>query len=206
MSDLRRPVVWVEEVRAVRTNLIYLGIFLGVVCLASATSLAVTHGVAEPLINEHKERQRAAALTRVLPEADRFEHVTGEYSEYLIEGEFTDVDEINLGYRGEEPVGYVFRTSPAGYADEIVMMIGVSGDEITGMSVLQQRETPGLGARVTEESFQRQFAGLPARQRIATVDDGGQIDVLAGATESTLAVIDGAEQARQLYKRIREER
>ncbi len=188
-----------------RNSLVYLAIFLAVVCLASAASLAVTHGVADPLIQQYKAEQRAAALNRALPAADTYEDVTEEYSEYLEDPAFADIDEITRAYEGGNPIGYVFTVSATGYEARIALMVGASRDEITAVRILDQAETPGLGARIAEEEFQGQFSGLSAREQIATVADGGQIDALTGATESTLAVIAGAEQARLLYEKIREE-
>ena len=49
-----------------------------------------------------------------------------------------------------------------GFADRIDVLIGVNADvsTITGMYVLDQKETPGLGALITEEPFREQFRGV----------------------------------------------
>jgi Na+-transporting NADH:ubiquinone oxidoreductase subunit NqrC len=54
---------------------------------------------------------------------------------------------------------YVFRVVGPGLWGEIELLIGFEGDgeTMTGLEVYQQNETPGLGARITEESFKSQF-------------------------------------------------
>ncbi len=56
---------------------------------------------------------------------------------------------------------YVFRVIGPGLWGEIELLIGFEGDgkTMTGLEVYQQNETPGLGARITEESFKNQFEG-----------------------------------------------
>ena len=189
-----------------RDSIIYLGVFLMVVCVASATSLAMTHRVTNPLILQHQEATRAAAMAQVLPEADDFEDATEDFSDLLDDPDFADIVEVNVGLRQGDPVGNVITVAPTGYVDEIVTMVGISDGTITGVSILRQIETPGLGARVVEEDFKSQFLGLSSTDTVALKNDGGQIDALAGATESSRAVADGVDQATRLYERIRKER
>ncbi|MCG8401928.1 MAG: RnfABCDGE type electron transport complex subunit G, partial [Firmicutes bacterium] len=92
-----------------------------------------------------------------------------------------------------EPVGIAVRTfSPDGYGGEIRLMVGFDTEGVvTGTSVLSHTETPGLGAKMTEESFQAQFRGIdPAREPLAVVKDGGTIDALTAATISSRAFVE----------------
>jgi electron transport complex protein RnfG len=52
------------------------------------------------------------------------------------------------------------------------------------------QETPGLGARVAEESFTSRFRGLSAEE-IALSSEGGKVDAITGATQSSAALTEG---------------
>ncbi len=184
----------------------YLGVFLMLVCLVSAAALALTHQVTNPRILAHREQVRQEGMTRVLPDADEFADAPGWVDELLAEDDFARVREVNVGVAEGQEIGFVFTVAPYGYAEEIVTMVGISAGRITGVQVLEQAETPGLGARVQEAEFQQQFSDLPTDETVAVVQDGGEIDSLTGATESSRAVARGVDTARLLYERIRKER
>jgi Na+-translocating ferredoxin:NAD+ oxidoreductase RnfG subunit len=78
----------------------------------------------------------------------------------------------------------------------IALAVGISADQsqLTGLQVLFNVETPGLGGRIAEGWFTKQFEGLkPANglvfnQSGAKADNG--FDAIAGATISSTAVKD----------------
>jgi len=78
----------------------------------------------------------------------------------------------------------------------IALAVGISADQsvLTGLQVLFNVETPGLGGRIAETWFTKQFEGLkPANglvfnQSGAKLDNG--FDAIAGATISSTAVKD----------------
>jgi len=90
-------------------------------------------------------------------------------------------------------------------------MIGLDCDlkKITGMRVLEQVETPGLGTKVTEESFTNQFIGLVTEPIIkcikgAKATNTNEVEAITGATISSKAVLriinDGLSELRSLKK------
>ncbi len=186
-------------------NVAYLGVFLMLICSVSAGALAITNRVTGPLIEEHQAATRAAAMAEVLPAAAAFEDITGELGE-LLSG-YPDVDSVNVGHAEDGgSVGYVFSVSCTGYVDDIVILVGISDEQILGMRILQQTETPGLGAMIATDRFTGQFYRLPTGAPVALTRDGGQVDAVAGATVSSRAVVEGVEQARSLYADIGRER
>ncbi len=95
----------------------------------------------------------------------------------------------------------------------IVALIGFVGDTaaVKAIAFLEHNETPGLGARIDEPWFRRQFAGrtgpftrLAAERQDKTDMSGpdGTFDQITGATITSSAVRDilnhGTEQAREL--------
>jgi len=91
-------------------------------------------------------------------------------------------------------VGWVIPTSGQGFADRIEILLGVDAGAttITGVYVLDQKETPGLGNKIIEDEWRAQFAGKSALNPLAAITSGraagNQIDALTGATISSESV------------------
>lgn len=100
-------------------------------------------------------------------------------------------------YRAEtegQLAGWVAKTAGQGYADKIEMLIGFDPlvDKITGIFVLEQKETPGLGNKIVTDQWRAQFVSKPTAEPLEAVkgkakaDD--EIDAITGATISSKAV------------------
>ncbi len=83
-------------------------------------------------------------------------------------------------------------SSDKGYGGKIRLLVGVDTlGRIHGVVILEQHETPGLGARIAEEGFLSQFRGRDIRNTNWKVKkDGGDIDQITGATISPRAVVE----------------
>ncbi len=103
------------------------------------------------------------------------------------------------GYDGSGRfLGVVIETSDRGYADVITAMYAYDPDRkiVTGFKVVDMKETPGLGSRITTDpEFNANFKALDASEQhpIATVKHGSkknpwEIDAISGATISSRAV------------------
>lgn len=112
-------------------------------------------------------------LAAVLPGSRAF-----EWEDY--KGEDPSVRAV---YRGE--TGYVVETSAYGYAGEITMLVGVSGEgTVQGLVVCDLQETWRLGANaLTDTAFLTQFLGTSGDAEIGT-----NVDSMTGATVSSKAV------------------
>lgn len=109
-------------------------------------------------------------------------------------------------YRAESSggslLGYAVRATTTGYGGEIRFLVGLNPDltSITGLQVVQQVETPGLGARITEEEFRSQFAGLDPTETVGYIKnaepdpEANEVQAISGATISTEAIVDGINQ------------
>jgi electron transport complex protein RnfG len=92
--------------------------------------------------------------------------------------------------------GWVVKTAGQGYADKIEMLIGLDPmiEKITGIFVLDQKETPGLGNKIVTDEWRSQFLAKSTAQPLATVKAkawaGNEIDAITGATISSKAVTD----------------
>ena len=79
----------------------------------------------------------------------------------------------------------------------------ISDGEITGIDILPGHgETPGLGARVDEDSFKEQFRGRSLNNSVWKVKkDGGNIDQISGATISPRGVAEAVKKGLEIYSK-----
>ena len=106
--------------------------------------------------------------------------------------------------------GWVLPAGGQGFADRIDLLIGLDADvsTITGLYVLDQKETPGLGNFITSEAlFLNQFAGKSADaiQPLLVVKTDpatgtNQIKAITGATISSESVCRIVNQAIATFK------
>ncbi len=98
-------------------------------------------------------------------------------------------------------IGWVLAASGQGFADKIEVLIGLNDrlTTITGIYVLDQKETPGLGDYIREASFRDRFRGKPTERPLSAVKTAPQlpseIQALSGATVSSWSVCDIVNQA-----------
>ena len=97
-----------------------------------------------------------------------------------------------------KPVGYAVKTyTDKGFSGHIEMMAGFLPDgSIYNVSVLQHKETPGLGTKMSDQRFSKQFLGKnPADFTLRIKKDGGQVDAITAATISSRAYCDALQRA-----------
>ena len=111
-------------------------------------------------------------------------------------------------------LGWVIAASGQGFADRLELLVGVDlqVEKITGLYILAQKETPGLGNRIVDEWWLAQFSGKSAREPLQAVKGrsspakqgdavtsatswGNQIDAITGATISSESVCRIVNQA-----------
>lgn len=90
--------------------------------------------------------------------------------------------------------GWVVKAGGQGYADKIEILIGLDPDAetITGLFILEQKETPGLGNKITFPWWRNQFIQKKTSTPLVVAKGKSQasnaIDALTGATVSSRSV------------------
>ena len=108
-----------------------------------------------------------------------------------------DAAEIYRVFAGDEPAAALIAvTARDGYSGPIRVLVGIALDgTVTGIRILQHRETPGLGDRIESSrsdwvlQFDGKSIGNPAVSGWAITGDGGEFDQLTGASITPRAVI-----------------
>lgn len=106
--------------------------------------------------------------------------------------------EIYPAKKDGEIVGYAVNTySGKGFSGKISLMTGFKSDgTIIGITVLDQKETPGLGTKMAEPGFKDQFNNKnPAEFTLKVKKDGGPVDAITAATISSRAFCDAVQLA-----------
>ncbi len=172
----------------------------------AAGLLAYVDSLTKPKIEEQKRSKQEEALSWVLPQAK-----DGVIIPHSLKGKVC----YYLGYAHKDTthlVGYAFLAKGTGFSSDIETMVGVdTSGVITGIRVLSQKETPGLGSRIveakpgeTEPWFQRQFKGEKTGQ-VAVKEDGGEIISITGATISSRVVANSIKEGALHLKKLIEE-
>ena len=163
---------------------LYKGILLGGLCAICGLFLALVQGYTQPIIDQHMEESIQASLENIFPDStyqqlDGFDDPSGLIKEiYLAEGQ-----------------GYIFELHTTGYdAGGIRFMIGISDEgNLKGFTVLEQKETSGVGSKAFEEEYVNQIDSL-------TIDD--EVPLISGATYTTSGIREGIEAAKQMMKTL----
>jgi len=100
--------------------------------------------------------------------------------------------------RGTTPTAVLLVSQVQGYAAPIRLTIAISAQgRLIGTRVIEQQESPGLGARISDPqvNWLAQFAHHRLDDRWALKRDQGDFDQLAGATVTSRAVIEAHQDA-----------
>ena len=167
-------------------------IVLSVICLVVAALLGIINGITAPLIAENNNKTIQESLQVVMP-ADSYDKV-----------EFSD-ESVTIDTGTAVPVLGVYDVvevnSPNGFGGAIDMMAGInSAGEVTGIAIISQAETSGLGSKDTDPDWQAQFQG--ATDVVSVTKDGGTINAITGSTITSRAVCDGVNAARAVVEAL----
>lgn len=109
--------------------------------------------------------------------------------------------------KGEELLGVAISTkTDKGFSGEIKVMVGLKPDgSIINYSILEHKETPGLGSKMQDwfrvEGSKQTILGMdPATAKMTVSKDGGDIDAITAATISSRAFLDAITIAYNTYK------
>lgn len=166
---------------------IHLTLSLLIITAIAAFVLALVNAVTEDTIYLRQEAARQEAMACVAPGAD---HFSALYSEDAT------IDRISAAYQGTQFVGYCVEVSPNGFGGAISLMVGINeGGSITGVTILEHSETPGLGSKAEQPEFLDQYLGLSGT--ISVNGSGNSISAITGATITSKAVTEGINTALQ---------
>jgi Na+-translocating ferredoxin:NAD+ oxidoreductase subunit G len=155
-------------------------------------ALAGVQTTLAPRIAENKQQETLRVIPLLIPGADVDQTVavtvrSTEGRERRVYQTFGDDGKHN---------GWVLPASGQGFVDTIELLIGldVGLSTITGLYVLDHKETPGLGDRIQRQQFADSFRGRPLASSLRVVkaepSTSREIQAVSGATVSSWAVCE----------------
>lgn len=175
----------------------FLGMLLSllIITLISGFSLGYVNDLTIVPKAKAKLEKKVNALKLVLPE---FDNNPVEDMKLVKAEKVSDSIEIYPAYLNNQFVGAaVVGSSEKGFNGLVKIMVGFKTDgTIQNIAILEQKETPGLGTKIKDESFLKQFRGKnPSTYNLKVKKDGGEVDALTGATISSRAFTESAKLA-----------
>jgi electron transport complex protein RnfG len=167
---------------------------LTLIALGSSAGLGFVYELTKEPIAISVLNKKLNAIREVVPV---FDNNPNEEMFMLATGE-GDSLEIYPAKKNGEIIGYAVNTyTNKGFSGYINLMAGFKPDgTIINISVLQQKETPGLGTKMAEPGFKDQFMEKnPADFKLKVSKDGGPVDAITAATISSRAFCDAIERA-----------
>ena len=156
----------------------------------SVMILSFLYNITREPVRQSQIARETAAMNTLVP------GTVSVNEEYINDG--SAVSKIKTGYDANGTVvGYTVTASAAGYAGPVVLMAGFdAAGTLTGVQIINQRETPGLGTAILNDDFLSQFAGRTETMTVVRMPSAdNEIAALASATISTSAVVNGINAA-----------
>jgi len=190
------------------------GIILAALAAVCTVLVAVTHSTTAPRIAANEQAYLEARLQPVLGGLS----YDGKLSEstavipppHDLPGNAAVT--VYRVYGDDNPVAALFVvTAMDGFSGAIRMLIGIDSFGIlTGVRVLEHRETPGLGDLIEESKsdwilqFSRRSLENPDRALWAIKRDGGEFDQFSGASITPRAVVNAVRETLLFFEKNRQ--
>jgi len=185
-------------------------IVLTFVGLISGGILASVGILTKDRILQNRQKEIEEAILRVLPGTESSGIVFQDESLSIYEG-YDSADGSGA------PTGFAILTQGTGFQDVISLMVGTTPelDSIRRLAVLEQNETPGLGAKITSQEVFLQFwedkdASGPLSLRKPAVSNReelapNEVNTITGATISSQKVMEIINSAIASAKTLKQE-
>jgi len=182
-----------------KSTFISMTLTLFAITVIAGISLGFINDITKGPKEQAKLARKINALKNVLPE---FNNNPVEDVKKIKSDAAKDSIEIYAGFLNENQSGTaVVGSSEKGFSGLVKIMVGFDPDgNIKNIAVLEQKETPGLGTKMKDEKFLKQFRGKhPSSYSLKVKKDQGDVDALTGATITTRAFSEAAQMAYDVF-------
>jgi len=172
---------------------------LAIAGLISGIAIIGIYEATLPTITTNKARELREAVFKVVPGVTQMQKLVYREGEMVVTTETVKDEQAVYAAYDDEGVftGYAIPAAGPGFQDTIGLLYGFNpgGQLVTGMEVLESRETPGLGDKIYKDAdFVGSFSALSIVPEIIAVKKGtksqpNEIDAITGATISSKAVV-----------------
>ncbi|NNM82302.1 MAG: electron transport complex subunit RsxG [Burkholderiales bacterium] len=176
--------------------------------------LAFTFAMTRDLIAKSEEQEKLALIEEVLPASlsdnDLLKDSVTLAPDPLL-GNTSPITAYRARLKGKPSAAVLEAIAPDGYGGKISLLVAILADgEISGVRVVSQNETPGLGDYI--EIAKSKWITLFDRLSLQSVPDagwhvkkdGGRFDYMTGATVTPRAVVKAVHKALLYFSKNRE--
>lgn len=148
-------------------------LILALVAVIAGASLSFVYDITEEKIREHQIEKVKDSLVDLFGNSD-FEKLSN-----------VEITGVTDSYLSKDKAYLAYLSEGQGYADKINILVGVDlkSETLVGIRIIDIKDTPGIGSKVTELPFLKTFEAV-------SIEKSGNIDTISGATISSKAVIN----------------
>ena len=187
-------------------------IILAAFAILGSSLVGISYESTHEQILENQRETLRRQINEVFPEVQHDNIVIDDVVS-INDSELSD-DEVKV-YRAklkQTPTGLIYSPVTAdGYSGDILLTIAINeNNQVTGVRVLQHKETPGLGDKIETrrsnwiKSFDGTSLTAPRAEKWAVKRDGGDFDQFTGATITPRAVVKAVKNTLQYHQLIKE--
>lgn len=176
-------------------------LILFTITIIVTAALAGVNSLTKDIIDQHNFERSQAAHSNIFSLAKSFNDYSAELislDEKNIVSVFDAIDEDG------HLLGIIIETLSKGYGGDIKVMTGISKNlEVVGVEIISNKETPGLGTKVTLPNFKEKFMNKLASISFTlnpNESDKNKVDKITGATISSQAVVKSVNLAIEFAK------
>jgi electron transport complex protein RnfG len=171
-----------------------------ITCIIVAGILGYVNSITKGKIAEFNATKTQAAMEKVFQDAGTLDApVPVDITDAMnaaADAYKATLETVNEVQVSGKTVGYAVKIAASGSQGDIEMMVGIDTEgAVTGVSIIKNVETSGIGSRVmsNENGVLDQFAGKTTSDQPLTV--GKNVDAISGATVSSKGVTKGVNGA-----------
>lgn len=182
--------------KKLESNFTNMLVVLFVVCLVASAAVAGVNALTADKIEAAKLQKQVDAIRNVVPAFDN-----DPMAEMYTQNTDGGVLEFYPAKKNGQLVGTAVKTfTNNGFSGLISLMVGFTPDgNICNYSVLEHKETPGLGSKMDIwflNGAKGDITGKnPAAQKLQVSKDGGEVDAITAATISSRAFLEAVNRA-----------
>jgi len=154
-------------------------------CLLSGLIIAGTFYLTNDIAERKAAELESKSKLKLVPDADSFKEVEGRKG-------------WSMALKGDKPLAFIVPTESKGYAGSVKLIVALSPEgKVLNFSILESKETPGLGDKASQPQFHDQFLGKDLAHLKVVKDPSDKEDILAitGATITSKAVTKAVREA-----------
>lgn len=178
-----------------KSSFVNMVVVLTAITLVASAAVGLVYKVTKEPIELAKQQNKVTALSQVLPEFNNSPN--DEMKTVTVNNLPISIYPAKLN---GDAVGYAVESiTNSGFSGTIKIMVGFEANgNIRNIEVLEQNETPGLGAKLAnaDNPAKVSFVGNnPANLKMSVKKDGGDIDAITASTISSRAYVDAVNRA-----------